>query len=340
MLKLKLAVFLTAVAAIGIGCGKADIKIIHDPIVAKNNETVTFTAEVLSNGPADVQILVNAVAVKNCANVPTGGTCVYTGGPYPAYEGTTVAYAVNSTNDEGTLARGYYYFGVTDTSYNWGSRDYAPARLVGPKADYDDLIFHKASDYASLGAFVDDVQDKLDDVFDEQDIIENPWNMDKMNFWVYNKTASDMYNCGHPHADASSDMPWADAHAILHVANFGDCTNLGDRRYSAEGSNTKAFLHESGHGLFGLADEYCGNTHYFQPANEPNIWDTEAGCRAEQTSKGRDPNECYQFCANQGGWWGIHSGTTVMTWGMVGDAWGTEADEHMDWYFNQFSLPY
>ncbi|RMF91651.1 MAG: hypothetical protein D6736_04810, partial [Nitrospinota bacterium] len=71
---------------------------------------------------------------------------------------------------------------------------------------------------------------------------------------------------------------------------------------------------------------------------EPNIWSTEAGCRAEQTTKGRDPDECWEFTSRSGGWWGIQQLTdgTVMQIGNVGDPWGIEGEEHVRWYFNQF----
>lgn len=111
--------------------------------------------------------------------------------------------------------------------------------------------------------------------------------------------------------------------------------------FTAEGSNTKAFLHESGHGIFGLADEYDAGsscyTYYFQPATEPNIWSSQADCRAEQTAKGRNPDTCWKFTACQGGWWGIQAlnDGTVMQIGLVNDPWGTESREHVNWWFGQ-----
>jgi len=332
---------LMATMAVAAGCGP-EVRITHDPVVATSTETVTFTAEVLDGGPCKVEILVNATLVQTCNNVATGGTCTYTGGPYPAYEGTTVSFLATATDSDGDSdTRGYYYFGITDASYNWGTLPYAPARVKSFSSSYDHVFFHMASDYASRGAFVDDVEDKINDVLAEQAIVGTPYNMDKLNFWIYRKTAASASGCGQPNTDASTDIPWGNVHAVLHVANFGDCCNLSGRRYSAEGGNTKAFLHESGHGVFGLADEYCGNTSYFQPANEPNIFDTQAACQSEQTAKGRDPADCYRFCANQGGWWGIHDSDgsaphNVMVRGMVNDLWGTESEERVRWYFDQF----
>ncbi len=320
------------------GCGP-QVEIIHSPVIAKSSEQVTFTAKVLRDGDGvcTVQILVNAAVVKTCPGLSTGDTCVYTGGPYAAYEGTTVSYRANATDSDGdTDSRGYYYFAITDSSYNWAF-DWIPARTAGPTADKEDIVFHRASDYSSFDDFIDDVEDKMYDVLKDQSIIEDPDNFDTFNFYVYTNVAG-TGSCGTVHSDADTDMPWRDDDAILHVANFGDCTNLGLTHFTAEGSNTKAFLHESGHAVFGLGDEYDGPTSYFEPANEPNTWDIQADCRAEQTAKGRDPDDCWQFTSRQGGWWGIHRLTdgTVMIVGNVGDPWGTEAEEHVRWYFNQF----
>lgn len=336
---MKKTFYLLAITLLFAGC-YPEVKITHSPVIAKSSEQVTFTATLLKDGdgPCTVEILVNATSVQTCPNLSTGDTCTYTGGPYAAYEGTTVSYLARATDSEGHIdIKGYYYFGITDANYSWGL-DYIPARRAGLSADKEDLFFHQASDYSSFDDFVDDVEDKMYDIYGEQDLIKDPDNYDTFNFFVYTKVAG-TNNCGTVHADADTDIPWRDDDAVLHTTNFGDCT-IGSH-FTAEGHNTKAFLHESGHGVFGLADEYddgdC-STGYFQPANEPNIWSTEAACRAEQTAKDRDPDECWQFTACSGDWWGIHSLAvlTVMQWGMVNEPWGIEAEEHVGWYFNQF----
>lgn len=324
-------------ATVSLGCLAPRVEIEHIPVVAKSSEQVTFTATLRDDGtgPSKVEVLVNAALVHTCTGLSTGGTCTYTGGPYSAYEGTTVSYLAKATDSRGrTDTRGYYYFAVTDSNYDW-ALNYLPARRVGPSDDKIDLVFHRDSDYASFSDFVDDVGDKLWDIYGEQDIIEVPSNLDKFNFYIYPELASSN-NCGTVHSNANTDIPWRDVDAILHTATFGDCTI--DGHFTAEGHNTKAFLHESGHGVFGLADEYDGcYTYYFEPAVEPNIFDIEADCRAEQTAKGRDPNACWQFTACQGGWWGIHQLTdnTVMIRGLMGDPWGIEGEERVDWVFTE-----
>lgn len=320
-------------------CYYPEIKVRHSPIVATSGEQVTFTVTVLEAGeqPSKVELLVNAALVQTFNNVQSDQTYTFTGGPYAAYQGTTVSYLAKITANNGkTDTRGYYYFAITDNNYNWANTN-IPARYVGAHTQKEDIAFHRTNEYTSFKDFVDDVDDKVWDVYDQQDIINAPDNLDNFNFYIYTKIATTT-DCGTVHSDCDTDMPWRDVDAVLHVANMTDCTNLEGRHFTAEGSNTKAFLHESGHAVFGLADEYDGNTHYFEPVDEPNIWDLQATGKTEQTAKGRDPNAVWKFTAKQGDWWGIQLSTAnnVMQVGNVGDPWGTEGTERMNWYFNQF----
>jgi hypothetical protein len=333
---------LLALAGLTLAGCTTDIQVTHAPLVARSNDSIAFTATAITNTVPDsieIQLLVNAVLVKTCKSSP----CTYTGGPYTTRQNGFLNYAANIKANYTVFGKqftqsnvdGYYFTGITDANYNWNSSDVLYARYRGATADHEDLVFHMADDYTANGQtftdFVGDATDKVQDVYGAQDIVET--NLDKFNFWVY-KNQGDESDCGRVHADANADMPWRDDDAVLHFTNLQDCTNPGLSHFSAEGSNTKAFLHESGHAVFGLGDEYDGPTEYsIVQSPEPNIFDTEAQCRSEQITKSRDPNACYQFTTRSGGWWSIHQGTTVMTTGNVGDPWYTEAAERVRWYF-------
>jgi hypothetical protein len=312
-----------------------DVEVLHSPIVPTSQEQVTFTARVHATSavPVTVEILVNGAPVQNCAGLNVGDTCVYTGGPYTNYEGTTVSYLARATDTQGNqITRGYYYFAVTKSDYSW-SLPGIPARYVGAHSSQIDLVFHPADDYTAIADFIDDVESKLMLVYHGQDRIMERGNFDLFNFYVYTKPAT-AAGCGTVNSSANQDLTWRNVDAVLHTSELGDCTN--NAHFSAEGYNTKAFLHESGHGVFGLADEYDGcYTYYFEAADEPNIFSSQNLCQSEQTAKGRDPNACQQFTNCQGGWWGIHGANdnTVMQWGMVRDPWGVEAGERVDWAF-------
>lgn len=320
------------------------VQVTHSPIVATANDPITFTARAITSTRPDslrIQILVNAVLVKTCTSSP----CTYSGGPYPSRQGGFVSYAANIRANytfagekvTQTGVDGYYFTGITDTAYNFGGSPFLYARYKGSTADHEDLVFHMADDYApngkTLADFIRDVTDKVQNRYGAQAIIEA--HLDAFNFYVYKKVAS-ASGCGTPHSDAAADMPWRDDDAVLHATDLQDCTNQGLTRFSAEGYTTKAFLHESGHAVFGLGDEYDGPTNYsIVQSPEPNIFDTQSQCRSEQTNKGRSPGTCYEFTTRDGGWWGIQTGTTIMTTGNLGDPWGIEAAERVRWYFSQ-----
>jgi hypothetical protein len=332
-------------AGITTGCTTA-VQVTHYPLVAKSNETITFTAIAVTNTPPDsvtIEIMVNDELKQTCTSSP----CTFTGGPYPLLEDGLVFYNANieaTYTFKGKVythsrSDGYYFTGITDENYDWQDSPYLYGRVGGNPAEKEDFVFHMASDYEAndltFSDFIADASFKVQKVFGKQAIVNE--NLGKFNFWVYKKKAT-AAKCGGLHADADKDMPFRDDAVVLHFKDFTDCTKLGLAQYSAEGSNTKAFLHEAGHCVFGLGDEYdATSTNYsVVQSPQPNIFASENECQTEQTSQGRDPNVCFQFTAWMGGWWGIHKGKTVMSNGIVGEAWYTEAAERVRFYFSNF----
>jgi hypothetical protein len=323
------------------GCRpRPHLEVMHLPVVAQSTEQVTFVATVLqTGGPSLVEIIIDGTVAHSCAGQVAGDTCTFVGGPFASAEGDVVRYSARITDGSGgSETRGPYSFGVTDSAYGW-SQNYIPARVTGRHACRVDFVFHRTAGYASFVQFLSDVADKIYDVFGQQDVIQLAANHDRFNFYVYTDTATTA-SCGTVDSDVASDMPWRDVDAILHPAAMQDCASIAQRHFTAEGGFTKAFLHESGHAAYGLADEYDSApacyTYYFEPANEPNIWNLEADCRTEQTARGRAPDECWEFTTCQGGWWGIQElgDGTVMQVGDVGDPWGIESREHMVWFYD------
>ena len=326
------------------GCATG-VQVTHSPLVATNKEKITFTARSFeTTPPADsqrIQILVNAAVVKECDYSP----CTYTGGPYQdgylhyaanvETHGEFLSFPVNVTQVDG-----YYHTEITGTDYA-SSNQHIRGRVRSTStstADNADMVFHMSNDYADDGQdmadFIDDATFKVQDILGSKEILEEELN--HLNFWVYKREASSVEgDCGVVHPLAFIELLFGDIDAVLHTANFGDCTS--GKHFSAEGHNTKAFLHETAHALIDLGDEYDGDTCYSCVGSpEQNIFETETDCQNEQTLKGRDPAACYQFTARDGGWWSIHTGTTVMSWGSMSNPWGTEATERVEWFFSGY----
>jgi len=327
----------------------------HSPIVATDTDEITVTAEVDTDaGDYFVFLFVDGSLRESCDTTPT---CSVTVGPLSAsepggsgdpvigrpieyeaivlpynYTGCTLSPCYVSDVNIMAITGPDYLYGTT-TSFPQLSRPVIPALLQAQTHDAIDVVFHQASDYDPddmVDTFLAHVEDKIYDIYLEKELIAE--NFELMNFYVYTKVA-EAGGCGTLDPDIATDATYRDVDAVLHLVDLRDCAN--GSRFSAEGGPTKAFLHESGHAVFGLADEYDGTTNYFEPAVEPNIWAEESDCRAEQTANGRAPGDCSRFTTRQGGWWKSHAVQTVMRMGFMSDPWGAEGEERVEWVFSQ-----
>ena len=164
-----------------------------------------------------------------------------------------------------------------------------PGRSIGDHSDRFDIVFVPDTDYGSpedidtwLPTFIDHINHQIDERLGGAAPVSG--HLDKFNFYytrmqgiASSKTLPD---------DLTKISTFADAYVIFHTTEFGDSTSMGTPSiYGAEGPVGRSFIHESGHGIFGLADEYDDTappyTHYFQPNPYPNIWATQADGRTD-----------------------------------------------------------
>jgi len=54
-------------------------------------------------------------------------------------------------------------------------------------------------------------------------------------------------------------------------------------------------MHESGHAIFGLVDNYCGNTGYTQTTPTTNVWSSLANCQSDAAAQGWTDGNCRQI---------------------------------------------
>ncbi|MGA2916978.1 PEGA domain-containing protein [Methanoregula sp.] len=99
-------------------------------------------------------------------------------------------------------------------------------------------------------------------------------------------TFSDLTIILYPHYDG-----WYLNASYQPVGCFVD-SGTGHKQMKVPSDRNFLFLHEIGHGLFGLVDTYCGDTDYFENEPFPNVWSTEAACRDSAVAGHRDPSEC------------------------------------------------
>jgi len=220
-------------------------------------------------------------------------------------------------------------------------------------ADAIDVVFVPDEDYGgNIDLFLEHVNDKINNRYGAVAPISE--NMDDFNFY-YTEEEADARpgNCGN---DLPTNFwqycPFADAVAVLHTADFGDCADIQARVFSAEGHNTATFLHESSHAIFGLADEYNPHrmcyTDYFQADPHPNIWDSLEECIDDANREGWDATRCRQFCNfwdcgcpnpfnwDWGNWWKIDYDDDIMERGWSTDGFGVACTRRISWIFNQY----
>ncbi|MBI4321997.1 MAG: carboxypeptidase regulatory-like domain-containing protein [Chloroflexi bacterium] len=170
-------------------------------------------------------------------------------------------------------------------------------------------------------------------------------NLDKFNFYYTRDQGNASEGSTGPRSslptDLEKDCAFADAFVVFHNEEINDSSSVGRRPniYSAEGPIGRSFIHESGHGLFGLADEYSGSTTtYFQPNPHANIWATRDGCRADAANAGWNPDDCSKFTDFQGDWWKLGNTSYIMADGThFANGWGVPASRRINWRLSNIS---
>lgn len=175
---------------------------------------------------------------------------------------------------------------------NWCGANVTPVRLKGQwNNGFIDIVFVPEQGYAgNLPVFENQVIDKIRNFYlklGDRCIDPLPNNYkDRFNFYRYTGDFGTSAGCsGTLPAGFWGNASFTDIGAILMpLGPFKGCTNtLGPpSRFIASHTSSNGLgnlvLHESGHAIFSLVDEYCGNTLYVQDDPEPNVWSTLNNC--------------------------------------------------------------
>jgi len=194
----------------------------------------------------------------------------------------------------------------------WCTDYMVPLRIQGTPDDKIDVVFVPDTDYGGdMARFTADVQDAMINGYYRNDEIAA--HRDLFNFYYLDAAANvesggrfspplDVYDC-EAFQDATS---FADSIAILHVTEFRDYadTQCERRFFTSEPTSYRTFVHESGHSVFGLRDEYCCDSLYNQNDPLPNIWANLSGCTADAASEGWHGGDCVNFCPAGSGYCG------------------------------------
>ncbi|MBN2014865.1 MAG: right-handed parallel beta-helix repeat-containing protein [Candidatus Altiarchaeota archaeon] len=91
---------------------------------------------------------------------------------------------------------------------------------------------------------------------------------------------------------------FADSAGIIYTnPDIRGCSGFGPTsHFQSEYQNQGAvIIHEFGHSLLGLTDEYCGDTAYSRAGTKPNIWNSLSDCMNTAASEGWTNGTCRQI---------------------------------------------
>ena len=222
--------------------------------------------------------------------------CAETLAGFPA--ASLIRVAVEAVSDAGEITREGYDFAAG--SYPWPDEP-IPIRVTGAPEGRLDLIFIPDTDI-TLASF----RDQLDDVVRDRYFRYRAYAGEPgtpsgaMYNFYYSRVHGDIYrdendNCRFTNPTNMHLLGRGDVIAFLHQTRMQDC-RVG-RRFGSEigAAGVKSLIHESGHALFNLSDEYSGDTTYPTQACVPNIYRSRQACWDDAPDLGLPRSACVQL---------------------------------------------
>jgi hypothetical protein len=285
----------------------------HSPLHPTASNRITIRAEARDPDFLErIDILVNGEVVRTCdrwvvappahVNGHISASCSATSGPFPEFDRRTVSYGANAYDKNGTRT----WSGHRAVAVGEYPGVVVPIWYHGEPNEKFDVVFIRDRDtYSSERAFLDSLQHLLVDSYLADELMRH--NAYRFNIWYYKETATTSHCNNNVSLKYFIDVPFADITGIVHADDFRDCAtgsvfSVWDRR-------PRVLMHESGHALFGLADEYCSSTRcdggYWEPGIWPNLYSSYEHCVADAQQQGwptRDCRELEYYDPPLGGW--------------------------------------
>ncbi|MFH0862890.1 MAG: thrombospondin type 3 repeat-containing protein [Candidatus Altiarchaeota archaeon] len=172
----------------------------------------------------------------------------------------------------------------------------------GDPEDKINIVFVRDEDYAGNQAqFTTDIQNLINNGYLANPIFTN--NACKYNIYFHDGEGDYEGVCEKwdlP-ADFDEDCPFSNTAVIVFRGAERACRN-GDR-FSVKFNAPNTLLHESGHALFGLRDEYCCDGSSSEGGGTcKNTFNSQAACVAYANAHGLDDADCFLFCPSVKCW--------------------------------------
>lgn len=267
---------------------------IHTPIFPSNSEPVTFTLNKIEGDVESVKLF-ETVATINSAGTVTSTTTESEIQSWTSPASFPITFTRASAYASNRLIT--YRFEVKGNSktYNhritFATRPYpvsnqaAPVYIVGDVGNTQNIVFIPDTSMNSrMPLFRSSVASQIDETFHREDWVRRFRN--SYNFYINPVTAiARDFDTGMPHVlpSNSAQLTFAQGRVIMHFHNIRD--QAGSGYFSAELDVRGTMLHESGHTLYRIADEYdAASASHWQEEPFPNNWDVKAD--AENAASG------------------------------------------------------
>lgn len=303
------------------GCGHPFSIAMHDPIFPTTSQPVTFSLE-MQGGKAPKQVrlyertaTINSILAPSFNtlgipgpfggetllqtwNNPALGTLSFTRSQaYP--NNTLVNYRFEITQNDNKVSR----HEITFTAGGFpGDQQAIPVYVTGSVDKNFDVVFIPDTDITDQNLFRQNCRGII-----RQSFFDEPTTRifrRSFNFYInprtgtatdYDKIATDG---AHKKPSNWGFLSFAEGKVLLHRLDLRDYA--GDGIFSSEQQNRGTILHESGHGLFGLADEYGSGSHW-EAESFPNNWDQLGDAQAAAPSRGKTSADARQMGTS--GWY-------------------------------------
>jgi hypothetical protein len=210
----------------------------------------------------------------------------------------------------------------------------APSSSV-ERGDRIDFGLVPDADMPTYRAFTDDMQPIMLNLFYTDTNSYSAWTRtwkNIFNIWA-GPTGGDGEGCTRTFgAPASTVRAAFDGTAILHQNAFRDCASisLGGGSGTAQttlGDASWVLLHESGHFLYGLGDEYVGGGNW-SISTPKNVVSSKSDCESSSTADGLPTSQCVQI-GTSGTWRNDDGQATTMEDRVLSSDWRTLSGKAM-----------
>jgi len=181
-----------------------------------------------------------------------------------------------------------------------------PVLFTGPSANSVDIVFVPDVDsYSGVTdpEFINEVFLMIWTGFYRYDLYNR--HQHRFNFWLSRNTgrvdresdAGDSPRTLEVPSDWKENYSFADTAAIIHTDPFRGFSKANG--FAAQNGKYRTARHEAAHNPFGLSDEYCCDTRYYEQQIFPNVYKTLASCESDAPNLGRQPEDCRSWVSSR-----------------------------------------